>query len=111
MLGLNIREGAPLRASNVHNGLEDVRAAQGLDMFFLEKPKMAKAWATEKRNAFWQGQARGKPRIRNQCSRKGNFPKRNDQAEEGDESMSDEILKWEDVIDYDWWPKSPLASD
>lgn len=111
MLGLSIRERAPLRASNVHNGLEDVLAAQEVVMFFLEKPEMAKAWATENRNVFGQGQARGKPRIKNQCSRKGNFPKRNDQAEEGDESMSDEILKWEDVIDYDLWPKPPPDSD
>ncbi|KAK2615952.1 hypothetical protein N8I77_002673 [Diaporthe amygdali] len=108
LLGLNIREGAPLHASNVHDGVEDVLATREVVLCFLERPRMSKAWTTEKRNTFWKGQTRKVPRGKNKPQRRQKPPRPND---EDDDYLSDEILRWEDVIDYDMWPKSPPDSD
>lgn len=109
LLGLKIREEAPLGVSKVHDGLEDVLAAREVVLYWLEQPAAVKTWAKGKRNSFWRapGQSRkgrrGKSRTRSQQK----DPWENYQRHDDDEYLSDEVLRWEDVIDWEMWPKSP----
>lgn len=109
LLGLKIREEAPLGVSKVHDGLEDVLAAREVVLYWLEQPAAVKTWARGKRNGFRRapGQSRkgrrGKTRTRSQQR----DPWANDQRQDNNYYTSDEVLRWEDVIDYDMWPKSP----
>lgn len=107
LLCLKIREGAPLAASNVHEGLEDVLAAREVVLYCLEQPTAFKTWARGKRNSFWRAPShknrRGKTQTRSQ--RRG--PRMHEQDYDDDEYMLDEVLTWEDVIDWEMWPKSP----
>lgn len=110
LLGLNIREGAPLGVSKVHDGLEDVLATREVVLYWLEQPTAVKTWAKGKRNGFWRAPGksrkgrRGKTRARSQQE----DPWAKYQRYDDSEYMSDEeVLRWEDVIDYEMWPKSP----
>ncbi|KKY39107.1 putative transcription factor truly c2h2 [Diaporthe ampelina] len=113
LLGLKIREQAPLGVSKVHDGLEDVLATREVVLCYLEQPTVFKAWARGKRNSFWRTKSRKAPLGKSQTRRQQTYPRpndRNDEDEDEDEDeeyMSDEVLRWEDVIDYEMWPKSP----
>lgn len=107
LLGLKIREGAPLSASNVHEGLEDVLAAREVVLYCLEQPKEFNTWAKGKRNSFWIAPSRKNRRGKAQTRSQRRGPRVNDQDYDDDEYMSDEVLRWEDVIDWEMWPKSP----
>lgn len=108
LLGLKIREGAPLSADKVHDGLEDVLAAREVVLCCLEQPAVFRTWARGKRNSFWRPQPRKVRRGKTQTRSQQSCPRTNDQEhdDEDDDCISDEILKWEDVIDYEMWPKS-----
>lgn len=106
LLGLKIREGAPLGASKIHDGLEDVLATREVVLCCLEQPTAFEAWARGKRIGFERAQWRKARRGKTQ-TRKRKEPRTNDEHYDGDEYMSDEILRWDDVIDYEMWPKSP----
>lgn len=108
LLGLKIREGAPLAASNVHEGLEDVLAAREVVLYCLEQPTEFKTWARRKRDSFWRAPSRKNRRGKTQTRSQRRRPRINDQTCDDDEDyMSDEVLRWEDVIDWEMWPKSP----
>lgn len=107
LLGLKIREGAPLAASNVHEGLEDVLAAREVVLYCLEQPKEFNTWAKGKRNSFWIAPSRKNRRGKTQTRSQRTGPRMNDQNYDDDEYMSDDVLRWEDVIDWEMWPKSP----
>lgn len=108
LLGLKIREGAPLAASNVHEGLEDVLAAREVVLYCLKQPTEFKTWARRKRDSFWRAPSRKNRRGKTQNRSKRRRPTINDQTYDDDEDyMSDEVLRWEDVIDWEMWPKSP----
>ncbi|KAK7696826.1 hypothetical protein SLS64_014157 [Diaporthe eres] len=110
LLGLNIREGAPLGVSKVHDGLEDVLATREVVLYWLEQPAAVKTWATGKRSSFWRapGQSRRGRRGKTQARSQREDPWAKYQRYDDNEYISDEeVLRWEDVIDYDMWPKSP----
>lgn len=113
LLGLKIREEAPLNVSKVHDGLEDVLATREVVLYWLEQPAAVETWARGKRESFWKapGQSRKDRRGKTRTRSRQKDPWANDQRYYDNDCMTDEVLRWEDVIDYDIWPKSPPDSD
>lgn len=107
LLGLKIREGAPLAASNVHEGLEDVLAAREVVLYCMEQSIEFKTWARGKRHSFWRAPPRKSRQGKTQTRSQRRGPRMNEENYDDDEYMSDEVLRWEDVIDWEMWPKSP----
>lgn len=109
LLGLKIREQAPLSANKLHDGLEDVLAAREVVLCCIEQPATFRTWTRGKRNSFWRPQPRKVRRGKTQARSQQRCPRTNDQGhgDRDDDYMSDEFLRWEDVIDYEMWPKSP----
>lgn len=109
LLGLKIREEAPLGASKVHDGLEDVLATREVVLCCLEQPAVFGAWARGKGSACAAAQPRKARRGKTQARGQQKGPRANNQQRDDSGYMSDEIeiLRWEDVIDYEMWPKSP----
>ncbi|RYP79374.1 hypothetical protein DL769_002998 [Monosporascus sp. CRB-8-3] len=104
LLDLQIRNG-----SGVHDGLEDAMAAREVALWCLRHQKDLKIWATEKRKSFWRNGA-GKRTWRKKPKRKAvqRPPREGGGGGDSDFDLSaDEVLRWEDVVDYEMWPKSP----
>lgn len=110
-LGLKIREKAPLSTNKLHDGLEDVLAAREVVLCCLEQPAAFETWTRAKRNSFWRPQPRkvrqGKTQTRSQHRYPGTNEQEHHDYDYDYDYLSDEILRWEDVIDYEMWPKSP----
>lgn len=113
LLGLKIRDNAGLGSSKVHDALEDALAARELVLCCLEQSHKYGAWVAEKRKAFFGAQARNATQRQQQARRQQYAQKAraNDACDTESEYTTDEILRWEDVIDYEMWPKSPPDSD
>jgi len=94
LLGLRIRS-----SSGVHDGLEDVLATRELTLWCLRHPRELNTWANKTRRELRQ------PKTGRRTERTSEH-----KAVQKGQSM-DEVLRWEDVIDYDTWPKSPPDSD
>lgn len=110
LLGLNIREDAPVESSKIHDDLEDALAAREVVLCCIEQPSTYNTWVVERRNAFFESQTRNLTRRR-QKARRQQQAKRAKAIDAYDKDSEDEILRWEDVIDYEMWPKSPPDSD
>lgn len=110
LLGLDIRENAPVDSSKIHDDLEDALAAREVVLCCIEQPGMYDAWVVERRQAFFEAQTRNSTRRR-QKTRKQQQARKTKANDTYDKDSEDEILRWEDVIDYEIWPKSPPDSD
>ncbi|KAH7213329.1 ribonuclease H-like domain-containing protein [Fusarium redolens] len=108
LLKLRIRQG-----SNPHDALEDAMAAREVALWCICHPDKLKQWAKRARKKYNTEKAKQVERRRN--NRRNVYyqaPARDDEGyyhDYGDDD--DEILRWEDVVDWDTWPKSPPSSD
>ncbi|EAQ93736.1 hypothetical protein CHGG_01971 [Chaetomium globosum CBS 148.51] len=102
LLGMRIRGGE----GQSHDSLEDVLATRELVLWCLENPDQLKAWAAMR----WGVKA--KKGWRTPQGRKGDSGRNKNwwtwaQRTYGHDSDDDQMLRWEDVVDYACWPKSP----
>ncbi|KAK3299896.1 ribonuclease H-like domain-containing protein [Chaetomium fimeti] len=109
LLGVRIR-----RKGQSHDSLEDVLATREVVVWCLRHPEELKAWA-EKRwqvgknnKKAAQGKKGGSGRNKKTTAQPSNARAAPDNAYRGRGWDSDDgLLRWEDVVDYDCWPKSP----
>ncbi|KAF5648954.1 RNA exonuclease 3 [Fusarium sp. NRRL 52700] len=113
LLRLRIRQD-----SNTHDALEDAMAAREVGLWCICYPDKLKQWAKKARKKHKAEKAKRAERKRNK--RRNMYysaPVPDDEFDDygyyhdygGEED--DEMLRWEDVIDWDMWPKSPPSSD
>lgn len=107
LLGLNIRQNGPVGSSKAHDALEDALAAREVVLCCLEQPSTYSTWIAEKREAFLAAQARNAIERLQKTRRRQRVQK----PKACDEDSDYEILRWEDVVDFETWPKSPPDSD
>ncbi|KAF5552596.1 RNA exonuclease 3 [Fusarium mexicanum] len=105
-------------ASNTHDAMEDAMAAREVALWCICYPDKLKKWAKRAHKKHKAEKAKRAERKRNkQRNMYRSAPIRDEECEDfgyyhdyGDEE-DDEILRWEDVIDWEMWPKSPPSSD
>lgn len=110
LLSLNIRENAPVESSKIHDDLEDALATREVVLCCIQQSSMYDAWVLERRKAFFEAQTHNSTRRR-QKTRRQQQAKKAKANDTYNKDSEDEILRWEDVIDYEIWPKSPPDSD
>ncbi|KAH8175139.1 exonuclease domain-containing protein [Sarocladium implicatum] len=109
LLGIQIRKPSPLSVAP-HSALEDALATRELAIFFVQHPERLRVWSRKARKDFYtpnaqrhggsQGQKKGKGSMRQQYGSDNNM----------EFSDGESPLRWEDVIDWEMWPKSPPSS-
>ncbi|KAK2022543.1 hypothetical protein LX32DRAFT_645419 [Colletotrichum zoysiae] len=109
LLGIQIRKPAQAGDRAVHDALEDALATREVVLLCAREPDELKRWAGPARSAFFKGNKSKRTRHRTRISQPGRLPKTNFVDESEDEY--DEPLRWEDVVDWELWPKSPPDSD
>ncbi|GJC78849.1 small RNA degrading nuclease 2 [Colletotrichum liriopes] len=98
LLGIQIRNPSQTTGGNpTHDALEDALAARELVLLCALRPDRLEIWACATRKGFFK-------KTNNQRKR---APQRKARGQEEIERT----LKWEDVVDYETWPKSPPDSD
>lgn len=107
LLGLDIRQNGSVGSSAAHDALEDALATREVVLCCLEQPSTYSTWIAEKREAFLAAQARNAIERLQKTRRRQRVQK----PKACDEDSDYEILRWEDVIDFETWPKSPPDSD
>ncbi|KXH33430.1 exonuclease [Colletotrichum nymphaeae SA-01] len=123
LLGIQIR--SPSWAAEgvlAHDDLEDCLATRELVLFCAQNPDQLKTWAQRTRKSFFL--KNGKKEKKNNKGRKPqavdvSFGEpfrqvafvRSAAFEEEWEDEDESPLRWEDVVDWDTWPKSPPDSD
>ncbi|KAF4502577.1 RNA exonuclease 3 [Fusarium agapanthi] len=113
LLKLRIRQD-----SNTHDALEDAMAAREVALWCICYPDKLKKWAKRAHKKHKAEKAKRAERKRNK--RRNMYysaPVHDEECEDCgyyhdyDDEDDDEILRWEDVIDWEMWPKSPPCSD
>ncbi|EXK35981.1 hypothetical protein FOXG_21576 [Fusarium oxysporum f. sp. lycopersici 4287] len=113
LLKFRIRQG-----SNTHDAWEDAMAAREVALWCICYPDKLKQWAKRARKKHMAEKAKRAERRRNK--RRNMYysaPVPDDEYEDCGyyhdygENEDDEILRWEDVIEWEMWPKSPPSSD
>lgn len=114
LLGIQIRR--PLGGRGVHDALEDALATREVVLLCVREPDRLKRWADATKVTFFQGNTNkrkgpqtGTKKPQQVSRRIGVLRRRADAFD--DENEDDYPLRWEDVIDWDMWPKSPPDSD
>jgi hypothetical protein len=69
----------------------------------LRRPEALRKWAVEN----WTGKAAGSGRGGRRKGRRRRRARREPVEELWGDDDDHEVLRWEDVVDYDTWPKSP----
>ncbi|KAF5593156.1 RNA exonuclease 3 [Fusarium subglutinans] len=113
LLKLRIRQD-----SNTHDALEDAMAAREVALWCICYPDKLKQWAkrahkkhkAEKAKREWRKRNKRRNMYHSAPVRDEEYEDRGYYHDYGDEE-DDEILRWEDVIDWEMWPKSPPSSD
>ncbi|KAM0351184.1 hypothetical protein HYE67_001388 [Fusarium culmorum] len=108
LLGLRIRQN-----SSTHEALEDTMAAREVALWCLSYPGGLEQWAKIAREKYV---AEGLKRAKARQQKKRNL-RRSPRVWDGHNDDcgchyhyrygGDEVLRWEDVIDWETWPKSP----
>ncbi|KAH7304157.1 ribonuclease H-like domain-containing protein [Stachybotrys elegans] len=104
LLGIEIRRPSQAGGYGVHDALEDALATREVVLLCAREPDKLKRWAGVTRAAFFEKKSK-------QTNYRGNHgtsirPNFMNNSNEGDE-----VLRWEDVVDWETWPKSPPDSD
>jgi len=102
LVGLGIRASAPA-GSKRHDSLEDVLATRELVIWCLRNPDKLKTWAEKN----WAPKKKNKGKKRAWPQKKKAPLSADYWGHESDEYDDDGMLRWEDVVDWDTWPKSP----
>jgi len=104
LLGIQIRKSPFAGRDGAHDGahdaLEDALATREVALLCVRKPAELQRWASRTKTAYYKGTGKAKTPHRAGGSRVGYVF-----VEE------EEPLRWEDVVDWDTWPKSPPDSD
>ncbi|KAK2060053.1 hypothetical protein LY76DRAFT_591786 [Colletotrichum caudatum] len=109
LLGIQIRRPSQTGGRAVHDALEDALATREVALLCIQEPDELKRWAGLARSAFFKGNKSKRTRHRTRIRQPGRLPQANRVDESEDEY--DEPLRWEDVVDWEMWPKSPPDSD
>ncbi|KAH6970145.1 ribonuclease H-like domain-containing protein [Fusarium avenaceum] len=113
LLGLRIRH-----ETMKHDAVEDTMAAREVALCCICYPENLQAWAKRAR-ATAPAQKFKRPNQRRKKTKNTKpLPTTRNEDRSGDYFIDpygydddDEILRWEDVVDWDTWPKSPPYSD
>ncbi|RTE73091.1 hypothetical protein BHE90_012490 [Fusarium euwallaceae] len=101
--------------SGIHDGLEDAMAARELALWCLCHPIELQRWGGKARMSFYSERRRRRKRHPRPAATQSRAAGNYDDGEKGyfqpPQSSDEEILRWEDVVDYEVWPKSPPDSD
>ena len=114
LLGVRIRG----KGGQAHDSLEDVLATREVVLWCLRNPEELRVWAVKhwqvkSRGGYgWQGKKGDSGRNKKGMQREKGLSGKHKKDRTWPESsyMCDwdgEPLRWEDVVDYDCWPKSP----
>ncbi|CCF41150.1 exonuclease [Colletotrichum higginsianum] len=107
LLGIQIRQSSQTGGGLAHDALEDALAARELIIVCALRPERLESWACAARKVFFE-----KSDSKSKKPRAGsNQRKRVSQYKAMEEEDIEEMLTWEDVVDYEIWPKSPPDSD
>lgn len=99
LLGIQIRKSSPTGAG-VHDALEDALATREVALLCIRKPVELQSWAARTKDTYHKGKRKAKSPYSGGGGRVSYLF-----VEE------EEPLRWEDVVDWDTWPKSPPDSD
>jgi DNA polymerase III epsilon subunit-like protein len=115
LLGVRIRG----KGGKAHDSLEDVLATREVVLWCLRNPEELRLWAVKhwqvKSRGGYGSQGRKGDSGRNKKGVQGNKGYSGQNAKGGTRPESsymwydsdDEMPRWEDVVDYECWPKSP----
>jgi len=120
LLGMEIRQPSRPRGPETHDTLEDVLATREVLLLCLLEPERLNRWARATRGDFYK--PRAKKKKGHLAIHVAKSPRR---GSCGDNYIDDDghgyepttmssmmtIERWEDVVDWDMWPKSPPDSD
>jgi DNA polymerase III epsilon subunit-like protein len=113
LLGLRIRH-----ATMKHDVVEDTMAAREVALWCMCYPEKLNVWAERARTTAPTQKVKRPNYRRNKTKKTKPMPvTRNENRSEYHfidpygYDVDDEILRWEDVVDWDTWPKSPPSSD
>ncbi|WQF84080.1 Putative ribonuclease H-like superfamily, exonuclease, RNase T/DNA polymerase III [Colletotrichum destructivum] len=107
LLGIQIRQSSQTGDGLAHDALEDALAARELIVLCTLKPERLEIWACAARKAFFEKSDSKSKKLRAGSNQR----KRVSQQKAREQEDIDEMLTWEDVVDYEIWPKSPPDSD
>ncbi|KAM0343748.1 hypothetical protein ACHAPU_008175 [Fusarium lateritium] len=103
-----------IRKSKTHSALEDTMATREVVLWCICYPEKLNNWASRAKAMWHKNKAQTTQQVKNRRAR----PER---AEASTSSYAknannfydseDEVLRWEDVVDWETWPKSPPCSD
>jgi DNA polymerase III epsilon subunit-like protein len=108
LLGIEIRKPLQAGGHGVHDALEDALATREVALLCVRNPEKLTHWATAARAAFFKGKQGKQTGGRAGGRRHWRIDQR---YSDQDGNKSEEVLRWEDVIDWEMWPKSPPDSD
>ncbi|KAK1452401.1 exonuclease [Colletotrichum cuscutae] len=121
LLGTQIRSPTWAAEGVAHDDLEDCLATRELVLFCAQNPDQLKTWAQRTRKSFFLEKGKGKKKHEGRKPQAGNASSpvpsrqiafvRSAASEEEWEDEDESPLRWEDVVDWDTWPKSPPDSD
>ncbi|KAK1585097.1 exonuclease [Colletotrichum navitas] len=103
LLGIQIRKPSQTGGCGVHDALEDALATREVVLLCAREPDKLRHWANAARKAFFKKKIRGSKQTRHRP--RSRLPARLPQGSLRDDY--DETLRWEDVVDWAIWPKSP----
>ncbi|GAB1318198.1 hypothetical protein MFIFM68171_08408 [Madurella fahalii] len=107
LLGLRIRAAAPAAGTDKHHdSLEDVLAVRELVMWCLRNPRELETWAAKNWAPGKQGRTK-KTKKKKKSATGGSSSAAVAWVSSDDDDDGVEIERWEDVVDWDTWPKSP----
>jgi hypothetical protein len=101
LLGMGIRGGGR------RDGLEEVLAMREVMIWCLGRPEGLREWAVGNWTRKAAGSGRGRQRRGQRRGRARREPVEESWGDDDDDDDDNEMLRWEDVVDYDTWPKSP----
>ncbi|KAF4450167.1 RNA exonuclease 3 [Fusarium austroafricanum] len=107
LLKLGIRQG-----SNTHDALEDSMAVREVALWCLCYPDKLEQWGKRARQKYITEKVKKaeRRRQRRRSVHYSSYIRDDDDDNMGyhyDYSYDDEVLRWEDVVDWEMWPKSP----
>lgn len=105
LLGIQIRASLQLGQKEAHDSLEDTLATRELCLLCVQRPDQLKRWGRTAKAAFFKGKGKKSASSRAGINRRSDYF----MVEESDYDSDDyeEPLRWEDVIEWEMWPKSP----
>lgn len=109
LAGIEIRKPQWPNGPKAHDALEDALAAREVILTCFLQPDKLEKWASKTRTTFFSGKRQGQKRRQKRQTGIGKVPQKVTARRYID--SDEEHLTWDDVVDWDMWPKSPPDSD